>query len=59
MYLKNDLCNFTPLFDIDYTKKKNIISVSLFKMYTGGYKNFNKYIIGLFNLVKTIIINNL
>jgi hypothetical protein len=54
MYLKNDLCNFTPLFDIDYTKKKNIISVSLFKMYTGGYKNFNKYIIGLFNLVKTI-----
>lgn len=47
MYLKNSICNFIPLFDIDYTKKKNIISVSLFKMSNSGYKNFDQYINGL------------
>ena len=52
MYLTNSICKFTPLFDIDYTKKKNIISVSLFKMANSGYKNFNKYITRLYNLVK-------
>ena len=47
MYLENSICNFIPLFDIDYTKKKNIISISLFKMSNSGYKNFDQYIDGL------------
>jgi hypothetical protein len=49
-YLKNDICNFTPLFDIDYNNKINIISCSLFKMPSGGYKNFDKYLNGLAKL---------
>ena len=46
-YLKNPLCEFTPLFKIDYNKKKNIISASFFKMSEGAYKNFSKYTDGL------------
>ena len=46
-YLKNSICKFTPLFEIDYNKKKNIISCSFFKMSEGAYKNFSKYTNGL------------
>jgi hypothetical protein len=53
-YLKNNMCKFTPLFDIDYTKKKNIICISLFKMSNSGYKNFDEYINGLENLCQKI-----
>lgn len=49
-YLKNSICNFTPLFDIDYTKKKNIYSASFFKIKKGGYKDFSKYVDGLDSL---------
>jgi len=49
-YLENNICKFQELKPIDYTKKKDIISTSLFKMNTGGYKNFNKYLDGIKNL---------
>ena len=54
VYLKNSICNFTPLFDIDYTKKKNIISASFFKLKKGSYKDFSKYVDGLYNLYNFI-----
>lgn len=53
-YLENSICEFTPLFDIDYTKKKNIISCSFFKIEGGGYKNFTKYSNGILYLSKYI-----
>lgn len=46
-YLKNPICNFTPLFNIDYSVKKNIVSCSFFKMATTGYKDFSSYIDGI------------
>ena len=58
-YLINDICNFTLLKKIDYNKKKDIISVSLFKLKSGGYKSFNKYINGLNVLDKLADKNNL
>lgn len=52
MYLSNPICNFTPLKKIDYDVKKNIYSLSLFKMGSGGYKRFEKYISGIEKLNK-------
>ena len=46
-YLSNDVCKFYPLFEIDFSKRKTIISVVLFKLYNGGYKSFDLYIDGL------------
>ena len=46
-YLENNICKFEELKPIDYTIKKNIISTSLFKMNTGGYKDFSKYLDGI------------
>jgi hypothetical protein len=46
-YLENKICKFTPLFDIDYTKKQNIISISFFKIYGKGYKDLSLYINGI------------
>ena len=46
-YLENPICKFTPLFDINYSIKKNIISCSFFKMATTGYKDFSSYINGI------------
>lgn len=46
-YLENTFCNFTPVTSIDYNNKINVISTSLFKMGSGGYKNFDKYLNGL------------
>ena len=46
-YLENSICNLTPLFNIDYRKKQNIVSCSFFKIEGGGYKNFSRYIDGL------------
>lgn len=56
-YLKNNICNFKPLFPIDYTIKKNIVSCSFFKIETGAYKDFNVYIDGLEKLYKNILKN--
>lgn len=43
----DDLCDFTDLMRAHkFTKKVNIISISLFKM-EQGYKNFEKYLSGL------------
>jgi hypothetical protein len=48
-YLENNICDFEILFN--YTNiKKNIISLSFFKMHNGGYKDFNLYINGFFKL---------
>lgn len=43
-YLDNPYCHFTPITNFDMTKKKDIVSISLFKMRGGGYKNFDKYL---------------
>lgn len=53
-YLENSICNFTPLFDIDYGVKKNIITCSMFKMFNRGYKDFNEYVKGLFTLYNCV-----
>ena len=49
-YLENEICKFTPLFKIDYSKKINIISTVLFKLKTSGYKPFLKYVNGVQHL---------
>lgn len=46
-YLINNICNFILLKNINFDNKKDIISVSLFKLKGGGYKSFSKYINGL------------
>jgi len=46
-YLNNNICVFTPLKPIDYEIKKNLFITSLFKMSTGSYKNFDKYLEGI------------
>jgi len=53
-YLDNKVCKFTPLFPIDYSKKKNIVSCSFFKLKSTSYKNFNLYIDGLEKLYKNV-----
>ena len=55
MYLKNSICKFNPLFEIDYSKKKNIISASFFKIQGGGYMSFDKYLNGIFLLNEFVI----
>lgn len=54
-YLENNICEFKPLFNLNPKIKKNIISLSFFKMYNGGYKNFNLYIEGFKKLHKMIL----
>lgn len=46
-YLKNDFCEFELLTPVDLTIKKDIFVTTLFRLYTGGYKNFIKYLDGL------------
>ena len=53
-YLKNPICKFTPLFKIDYKKKKDIISASFFKLSGGGYKNLSIYLNGIGYINDTI-----
>ena len=55
MYLKNSICKFNPLFDIDYSNKKNIISASFFKIQGGGYTSFDRYLNGIFLLNQFVI----
>lgn len=45
-YLSNPICRFTPLFEINYNIKQNIISACLFKL-PRSYKDFNLYVRGL------------
>lgn len=54
VYLRNTICDFYPLFDINYRKKKILISVVLFKLYEGCYKSFDKYTSGLKILSKVV-----
>ena len=49
-YLFNDICDFTPLFNINYSVKKDIVCCSFFKMLNKGYKDFDIYIKGIYNL---------
>jgi hypothetical protein len=46
-YLQNDICIFRPLKPIDYGKRKKLLVTSLFKMASGGYKSFSKYVDGI------------
>lgn len=52
-YLENNICEFELLFDIDYSKKLNIISACFFKM-NKHYKNFSIYLDGLKRLIKLL-----
>ena len=55
-YLQNDICEFKCVgFNIDPTVKKNIVSISFFKIYGGGYKDFNLYINGFKQLHKLVL----
>jgi hypothetical protein len=55
-YLQNNICEFKCVgFDIDPNVKKNIVSISFFKMYNGGYKDFNLYINGFKKLYKYVM----
>lgn len=46
-YLENPICKFTPLFDIDYSVKKNLLCCSFFKMASKSYKDLSIYVNGL------------
>lgn len=52
-YLQNSICKFTPLFEIDYKVKKNMISTSLF-MRDKYYKKYDMYVDGLRRLVNLL-----
>ena len=56
-YLDNPICNFIPLFDIDYTIKKNLITYCLFKRSSKNnyYKDFSRYINGLQSMYNNVI----
>lgn len=53
MYLENRICKFTPLFSPS-KKKVDCVSTCLFKM-KDGYKNFDKYLVGLKHLNKYVL----
>ena len=59
LYLINNVCNFIPLKKINFNEKKDIFSVSLFKLRNGSYKNFSRYLDGLKILNEISIENNL
>lgn len=46
-YLENPICKFTPLFNIDYSVKKNLLCCSFFKMASKSYKDLSIYLNGL------------
>jgi len=46
-YLKNDICKFEIITPFDINEKKNLMVTSLFKMSTGGYKDFQLYVDGI------------
>ncbi len=52
-YLENDICEFEPLFKIDYSKKINILTTCFFKM-GKHYKNFETYVRGLKKLINML-----
>ena len=54
-YLDNNICTFTPLFDINYKIKKNLICCSFFKMYNKGYKDFSIYLKGIYFMYNYVI----
>lgn len=54
-YLENPICDFETEFKVNLDNKKNIISLSFFKMYHGGYKDFGIYIDGFMNLHKAVL----
>jgi len=57
-YLENNICEFECLFELNPNIKKNIISISFFKMYGGGYKDFNLYINGFLKIHKSVLKEN-
>lgn len=52
MYLENNICKLTPLFNIDYSKKKNLLCGSFFKIAGGGYKDLTYYLYKFENSLK-------
>jgi hypothetical protein len=54
-YLDNQICYFTPLFNIDYTHTKNLISCCFFKRSKSYYKDFSRYVTGIEKLYYNVI----
>ncbi len=54
-YLENPICKLDNKFKFDLKNKKNILSISFFKMYNGGYKDFKLYIDGFKELHKMVL----
>lgn len=56
-YLDNPICNFTPLFKIDYNIRKNLITCCFFKRQLNDnyYKDFSRYITGLESMYHNVI----
>jgi hypothetical protein len=46
-YLENPICNFCPLYEYKENVKENVVACCFFKMRSGGYKYFNKYVNGI------------
>lgn len=59
LYLDNDYCSFIPLDKLNLKKKKDLFVTSLFKMGSGGYKSFTRYLEGLKILNKLAEENNM
>lgn len=46
-YLNNNICKFEIITPFDVTVKKNLFVTSLFRLSTGGYKDFQIYVDGI------------
>jgi hypothetical protein len=54
-YLENPICKLKTNFKFNPEVKKNILAVSFFKMYGGGYKDFKLYVEGFKKLHKIVL----
>ncbi len=54
-YLENPICKLKTNFKFNPKEKKNILAVSFFKMYGGGYKDFKLYVDGFKKLHKIVL----
>jgi len=54
IYLKNDICEFEPLFELNTSKRQKIVSTVFFKMQENAYKDFSEYTEGIQNLSKYV-----
>ena len=53
VYFQNPICSLIPLYHPNQ-RKQNIVSTCLFRMRKGSYKNFNRYVNGIFHLSNSL-----